>query len=518
MSKKKFRSSAVTKTDGRDRHAAGDARAPFLLPAFIVAAAIALIWSYIAKPLWFDEAYTVLNYANKPFRTIVTDYTLPNNHFGFTLILHLWSLLIGDTAMFRLDTAVLRIPSLALATAGAIAYFLFARRAVSSDPLVAAIATFFYAAQPQVLEFSAQLRGYGPSMAYFCFALAAIVHRDRLSKWVCAAGVGACLFMANYTLPSNVWFTLPLAGGMFLFILFGGGETGSLKARLKSPEFLSMFAMIVASFVLTFAAYLPVRDQLARTSGAQHAPAALIANLRDNLTSHCVQLLGTVGYLSERWTTLALILLGCATLIACFRKSGSARASALLFVPVVVFSMPVAAMLGKTGFPRNYGVAAPIFSTIQFWAVWGSIALLSEKTGRAWLKRAAFVVPLLIAVVGGGLHRLNYKKDFTPDETMHFMAGQCAPDEFIIYGSEDTQSFWYYTVANNLNNRARFYLDVPAELRDQLRKLYFVTASDKMLDTILKEWKMTGQKPKLQLVNTIGMFRIHYLVRSNPGS
>ncbi len=35
-------------------------------------------------------------------------------------------------------------------------------------------------------------------------------------------------------------------------------------------------------------------------------------------------------------------------------------------------------------------------------------------------------------------------------------------------------------------------------------------------DAMLKEWNLTGLKPKLQPVRTIGMFRIHYLAR--PGS
>lgn len=503
--------------DRRPRPAAATGpRPPLLLPALIVAAAVALIWSYCGKPLWFDEAYTLLNYANKPFGTIATDYSLPNNHIGFTLIMHLWSLLIGDTAMFRIDTSVLRIPSLALATAGVIAYFLFARRAVSPEPLVAAAATFFYAAQPQVLEFSAQLRGYGPTMAYLCFALAAAAYRDRLTKWPCAAIVAACLFLANYTLPSNVWFTLPLGAGVLLYILPDDAERPTLKARLRSPEFLAMAVCIAAAFALTYAAYWPVRDQLAKHSGAQHTPAALAVNLRDNLAPHLAMLFGTVGYTSNLWINLACILLGCAVVGARWRSLPAARAAALLLAPVVVLSMPLAALLGKTGFSRNYGVAAPVFSTVQFWAAWGAVALLCEKTRLNRFRRAAIVVPLLAAVAVGGLHRLDYKKDFRPDEVMHFLAGRCAADEFIMYGGEDTQAFWYYTVANGLSFQTRFYLDVPAELRGNARKLYIVSASDAMLDAMLKEWNLTGLKPKLQPVRTIGMFRIHYLVR--PGS
>ena len=47
--------------------------------------------TYLIRPLWFDEALTVQNFALLPsVKSIYFNYTIPNNQLLYTMMLHFW--------------------------------------------------------------------------------------------------------------------------------------------------------------------------------------------------------------------------------------------------------------------------------------------------------------------------------------------------------------------------------------------------------------------------------------------
>lgn len=46
--------------------------------------------AFLQRPFWFDEALTLMNFALLPLEKIYSNYAIPNNHIGFTMLLHIW--------------------------------------------------------------------------------------------------------------------------------------------------------------------------------------------------------------------------------------------------------------------------------------------------------------------------------------------------------------------------------------------------------------------------------------------
>jgi len=73
---------------------AGDARAGWLL-GLIVAAGCALRVQRLFDPVAYDEAYTYLNFASRPWYEAIGDYNSTNNHLLNTLLMHVSTRIFG---------------------------------------------------------------------------------------------------------------------------------------------------------------------------------------------------------------------------------------------------------------------------------------------------------------------------------------------------------------------------------------------------------------------------------------
>lgn len=52
---------------------------------------------YLLRDFWFDEALTFLNFVLLPLKKIYFNYAIPNNHIGYTILLHIWYNAIPQT-------------------------------------------------------------------------------------------------------------------------------------------------------------------------------------------------------------------------------------------------------------------------------------------------------------------------------------------------------------------------------------------------------------------------------------
>ncbi|MEK7862640.1 MAG: hypothetical protein AAB295_05180, partial [Chloroflexota bacterium] len=274
-------------------------------PAVVLLGAIAFGWSHIGAPLYYDEAWTLVNFARQPVSRIVTDYSAPNNHIAHSLLLHVWSWVIGDPVLVRPDTAILRIPALVMYSLGVLAFFAAARRLIQDDPLSAAAATAVFACHPQVLPFASALRGYGPSVCLFAVLLALVAHQDRVSRLIFAEALAVLVFLIHYTVPSNVWFTLPFAVAALAFGRFRPGLEGGSSFRAT----LVAFAVAGVSTVL---AYLPVYEQMKPYAGPARPLGEALRDAPGRLVEHLQRLSEGVGLASSSAVTLLLAAAGIA--------------------------------------------------------------------------------------------------------------------------------------------------------------------------------------------------------------
>jgi hypothetical protein len=202
----------------------------------------------INRPIEYDEAYTVMAFAHSPFRILITDYHVPNNHIFHTILVRIAVLLLGSqpwqVRMPALLAGMLLIPFV----------FWLGRTLYAGDVgyLSAAIVAFL----PDMVLRSVSARGYVivALLSVMAFLLARYLIRHRnLFAWsllvlLCALGfytVPIMLFPFGFLL---VWMLLsaphldrmeysPLSWGLHL--IAAGVMVILLTLLLYSPVLVS---------------------------------------------------------------------------------------------------------------------------------------------------------------------------------------------------------------------------------------------------------------------------------------
>ncbi|MBX3441921.1 MAG: glycosyltransferase family 39 protein [Planctomyces sp.] len=100
----------------------------------------------------YDEAYTFLSYARRPWYEAISDYNAMNNHLFNTLTM-LWS-----HRLFGASEAALRLPTLAAGIATMVLTYQWAERWL--DRRVALVALSLVACSPLMISYSTDARGY----------------------------------------------------------------------------------------------------------------------------------------------------------------------------------------------------------------------------------------------------------------------------------------------------------------------------------------------------------------------
>jgi len=85
--------------------------------AILAVAALTALMAGLDRPLWFDEAVSLMNFATLPYSEIYTNYTIPNNHILFNMLLKSWldnvapSLSVGDV-QFRIPAVIIALTTI----------------------------------------------------------------------------------------------------------------------------------------------------------------------------------------------------------------------------------------------------------------------------------------------------------------------------------------------------------------------------------------------------------------------
>jgi hypothetical protein len=199
----------------------------------------------INRPIAYDEAYTFINFASRPFKHILADYSAPNNHIFHTILVGIAYRLFGG------EPWVLRLPAFIAGTLMAPVMYLTARRFFSRPQALGAAA--LVGVVPVFINYSVNGRGY---TILFLLALLlanfAAILVDRPSRAALIA-YGLTAALGFYTIPI---FLYPMAGvSLWVAVTFLFARE-PWQSRLGK---LSMFmGMCVLAGLLTFVLYSPV--------------------------------------------------------------------------------------------------------------------------------------------------------------------------------------------------------------------------------------------------------------------
>ena len=199
----------------------------------------------INKSIAYDEAYTFIHFASRPFKHILADYSAPNNHIFHTILVGTAYRLFGGHAW------VLRLPAFSAGILVIPAMYIMARRFFTQHQALAAAG--LVAVIPLFINYSVNGRGYtmlvllALLLANFAGILVVRESKTALIAFTITAALGF------YTIPI---FLYPMAG-ISLWVVFT--YLFSKDPQPVKLHKLGMFlgACLVAGF-LTLVLYSPV--------------------------------------------------------------------------------------------------------------------------------------------------------------------------------------------------------------------------------------------------------------------
>lgn len=318
------------------------------------AAALLLSGGYLFRPLWFDEALTLLNFSALPDpAAIYRAYVIPNNQIVHSVLLHwLWGRLGVPGADLRFFPLICAVLLLFLLYRGF-------RRECGRRPLLATLGAL--ALSPPFLLYATALRGY--------MAAALLV----TAAWLCGRAFAA----SGKVLPYLGWF----GSGLLALGVMPSALAGLAGAGLcilprwgwnfwRKKRFYLLAAAVPAAFALFYGPILPqLRGAFALKEGWRDSGAALAALVIALAATFNVLIVAAAVRLRPRR--------GRGFRILCF--------AAVWLLPLGGMLLPV------YPFPRVWFVLFPV------WAV-----LLARGVRRCRTLRLWWCVPLLIAAASGG--------------------------------------------------------------------------------------------------------------------
>lgn len=208
----------------------------FLLFLFVMA--IYYGWRLFALTPWYDELYTYYYFISRGPVYAAVHWPLPNNHVGYS-VLSAFLTIFGNAAI------TLRGVSWISSLASLCLLFAIGRKCFPRG--FALVAPILYASMGLVNQLAVQGRGYALAACLYLTALYELIqivifHESRKRHY----GILACaLIWSLYTLPSSVYFVLPLCciGGSWLL-----GEK-------RKKEFCLLLYTAIISAVCTVALY-----------------------------------------------------------------------------------------------------------------------------------------------------------------------------------------------------------------------------------------------------------------------
>ncbi len=200
---------------------------------------------FLSQPMRYDESYTFLAFAIRPFRYVISDYHLPNNHIFHTILVFLAYHLLGNQPW------AIRLPAFLAGVLAVPACYLLASLLYDRD--TGLLSAGLLAASAAMVEYATNARGYTLVTLFtlLTFGLGAYLkaHKNALA-WVLFVLFSALGF---YTIPIMLY---PF--GMLMAWLF-------FSALLKDvdPDYgASFIPLLVAAggcvVLLTAVLYLPV--------------------------------------------------------------------------------------------------------------------------------------------------------------------------------------------------------------------------------------------------------------------
>ena len=251
---------------------------------FIIGMSTYYLWRLFAITPQYDELYTYYTFISRGVIYSAIHWPLPNNHVGYS-VLSAFLYYLGNPFI------ALRGVSFICAVSNLILVYRICRRYYSHGLAYGGL--LLYSAMQVVVEYSVQGRGY--TLATTCFLLSiyiagyiCTVEETKPMYYHCLT---FALVMGLYTVPSSVYWVIPVCVGIAVYLLVNAYKSrqlhDSLKDNIYYRKFMKFFMHGLIAAFITVALYaviwlaigcnLLVKTEDSKFFGLSHATVLLRA-------------------------------------------------------------------------------------------------------------------------------------------------------------------------------------------------------------------------------------------------
>ncbi len=258
---------------------------------FVIGMAAYYLWRMFAIAPQYDELYTYYTFISRGPIYAAIHWPLPNNHVGYSVL----SAIMDYTGNSFIG---LRGISYLCALSNLILIYRICKRYYAHGLAFAAMLLF--SSMRIVNEYSVQGRGYTLSTTCFLLALycaGKICNADG-TKRIHYITLGGAFVLGLYTVPSSVYFVIPISVAIGLYLLINAYRGRDLKGKITGTSYYKKFWMFfkagVAAAVITTGLYgiiwlaigsnLLVKTEGTELYGLSHATVLLRAPIRSLTT------------------------------------------------------------------------------------------------------------------------------------------------------------------------------------------------------------------------------------------
>ena len=347
-----------------------------LVPAVLSIVLLIRVRDMLIRPLWFDEALTVLNFAllETPAK-IYNSYIIPNNQIIHTILLHWW-IKLSNLDFLRFLPLLCGIATLVL---------LWQMRRKSSNVALYTV-LFCLAASFSFGIYATALRGYIFSCAMTAGGVWVVSHYLENGKKRFLAGWFIFSLLGVGTIPGTL-------AGLAAALLYA---VGNCRWEIFKKWRLYLAGLMpIAAFAIF---YLPIKEQLLRC-----------AALGEGWNNGTMMLLAlAMGII---FTFLPVLLPALAGQIRKHRLTPKIFHLAIWLLPV-----PAAYIFKVAPFPRVFLPVFPIFALLLANGVKNFYALIRKKKGRKYLEFVFVAIGIFICLWSGVC---SFEKFRQRIETLH---------------------------------------------------------------------------------------------------
>jgi len=348
----------------------------------IVLVGTALRVAQLFLPITYDEAFTYVQYASKPYAVLLSDYSYPNNQVLHTALVRL------STGLFGVHLWSLRLPALLAGVVVMPLFYLFVR--AMFNRYIALIALAFVAGSGGLIEYSALARGYSLTWLFYVVALLLGRHFAKTNNWVTAVLIGVSCALGMWAVPTMVHALIAIYGWLALYLV--GAYRNTVGQRMS----LLVMSLVVA-LGLALLLYMPVISV--------HGVAALInhpsmgdSSWANFLRTHQDRALDLWAYFTDT-AAAPISLLGMGGLLYAAYISSKYRA---LLLALILGAVPLTMLQCVVAPPRVWLYTLFMLHLSSAIALFYLLKFVQDKFWPALAKRIRSAVAAVVVLIGMG--------------------------------------------------------------------------------------------------------------------